>query len=164
MGIRRPAGGQRVRFGNGKDVADGADINFQDDAGDYPYLAVGAYRKGTTPVGSFAPNSLGLFDMSVNAWEWTLDGSDYSDESQANPCRVTGVHMLRGRRWGGVASEIRVFRRSAWPQMIGATILVSESQNPGEELFVQMFRLASSTENRNLGIEAFIIYEKHGLD
>jgi formylglycine-generating enzyme required for sulfatase activity len=108
--------GQSVRFGNGKNTADGSEINFQADAGEYDYLAVGEYRMGTTPVGSFPANGLGLFDMSGNAWEWTENASEYTADPQTNPCVADGVNVLRGGRWGGDASEIRVFSRSFWPR------------------------------------------------
>lgn len=108
--------GQRIRFGNGKDTACGSEINFQADVGDYTYLAAGEYRMGTSPVGSFPANSLGLYDMSGNAWEWTGDAQEYTDTPRSNPCIVDGVHILRGGRWGGDAGEVRVFSRSNWPR------------------------------------------------
>ncbi|UJB68015.1 SUMF1/EgtB/PvdO family nonheme iron enzyme [Acaryochloris sp. 'Moss Beach'] len=33
----------------------------------------GTFRKATTPVGQFAPNTLGLYDMHGQVWEWCQD-------------------------------------------------------------------------------------------
>jgi len=42
--------------------------------GRFPYLNTGARGwVGTAPVGSFAANGYGLFDMTGNTWEWTTD-------------------------------------------------------------------------------------------
>lgn len=109
-------GGRKVRFGNGSDIARSSEINFQGDAGEYEYLESGEYLKRTTPVGSYPPNGLGLYDMSGNAWEWAGDRfATYSSESQVNPYDSVGSgHALRGGRWGGDAFEARVFHRSSW--------------------------------------------------
>ncbi len=111
-------GGRKVRFGNGKDIAKSSEINFRGDEGEYKYLDRGEYFGGTKPVGSFPPNCLGIYDMSGNAWEWVSDKyAAYGGEAQENPYVTTGSkHILRGGRWGGDASEARVFHRSAWPR------------------------------------------------
>ena len=72
--------------------------NFADkSAGHRGGTIIDGYNDGwtaTSPTGSFAPNRLGLFDMSGNVWQWVKDGY----RGGAANARDWGV--LRGGSWG----------------------------------------------------------------
>ena len=72
--------------------------------GNYPYTTCGkgTYLQKTMPVGSYAPNAWGLYDMHGNVWEWCSDWlGDYSSSPQNNPKGPSSgsYRVLRGGGW-----------------------------------------------------------------
>ncbi len=98
-------GGRKVRYCNGKAEADQSAIHFG-----YTYTAA-----GTRPVASFAPNALGLYDMSGNVWEWTC--SEYKphyDSSEERCGRAGSPCTLRGGSWGSGPRGVRASNRNVF--------------------------------------------------
>jgi formylglycine-generating enzyme required for sulfatase activity len=64
----------------------------------------------TKPVGSYAPNAFGLYDMSGNVWEWTSDDHcAYPAAAIADPhvrCG-SGLKVIRGGSWRFGADSAR---------------------------------------------------------
>ncbi len=75
-------------------------------SGNYPYGSVpkGLDREQTTDVGSFPPNSFGLYDMHGNVWEWCSD--KWHDNYNGAP--------TDGSSWETGGSEYRVPRGGSW--------------------------------------------------
>jgi formylglycine-generating enzyme required for sulfatase activity len=66
------------------------------------------------PVGTKAPNELGIYDMNGNAWEWCSDWFGvYSPEAKTNPQGpdTGGARILRGGCWYSIAPMCRVSYR-----------------------------------------------------
>lgn len=89
-------GGQAVKYGTGGNEIDHRNANITGGAND-PWPE-------TAPVGSFAPNVLGLHDMSGNVWEWVSDiyaADAYGKHTRDNPRfdEPGPSRLVRGGAW-----------------------------------------------------------------
>ena len=89
--------------------------------GDFPWRPEPGY--GTTaPVGSFAPNGFGLFDMAGNVWEWTDDwygGSEAASRDPSQPQFAIPRKVVKGGSFLCADSYCLRYRPAARrPQMI----------------------------------------------
>jgi formylglycine-generating enzyme required for sulfatase activity len=74
----------------------------------------------TSPVGSFSPNPLGIYDICGNVWEWVADDYDYSaykKHALKNPLvKASGAdQVIRGCGWSEPAEDCRLSIRDKLP-------------------------------------------------
>ena len=72
----------------------------------------------TNPLGSFAPNGYGLYDMAGNVYEWCWDwaGTPYAGGSDPRGPDAGTYRIIRGGSWESVAYFARTaYRRSNFP-------------------------------------------------
>jgi formylglycine-generating enzyme required for sulfatase activity len=117
-----------ARAGSGTPYWWGATVNYKlanydtrrDAVRPGPELPPGCPREGTSPVGCFAPNPWGFFEVHGNVAEWTQDcwNRDYKGAPIDGSAALAGDcsrRVLRGGGWNYWPEDIRAAYREAAP-------------------------------------------------
>ena len=95
-------------------VGDTLDSDFANYNAKSPYAngIVGPYLKRTIDVGSYPPNTFGLYDMHGNVWEWCSDRYDKNYYKKTSPIDPSGPseggdRVIRGGAWNEKAHKCR---------------------------------------------------------
>ena len=109
--------GTTTTFGYGNALSgDQANFNGKEPFGGVP---AGPYKGKTVPVGSYAPNAWGLYDMHGNVAEWCSDWYDaayYGNSVKADPTGLKDgkLKVVRGGAWNANGSSLRCAKRAGY--------------------------------------------------
>jgi formylglycine-generating enzyme required for sulfatase activity len=102
-------------------TANVADLTAREQYPDWTLVKIRDGYVTTAPVGSFAPNAWGLYDMHGNVFEWCWDWYDeykYRMAEQTNPegASMGAYRVFRGGSWGSHARRLRAaYRGNSMP-------------------------------------------------
>lgn len=114
-GPSAPAG-QKFSFGNDGaricEYGNSADLSAREARGGWIESSCNDGFAETAPVGSLKPNSLNLYDMHGNVWEWVQDcwNGNYQNAPSDGSARTNGNCSLRVVRGGSWAAEVNALR------------------------------------------------------
>jgi|GEM_PF-1065867 len=119
--------GQRFPWGNTISQSQAnyyGDTAFTYDSGPNGYnatYATGSYPY-TSPIGSFAPNAYGLFDMAGNVLQWCWDwyGTPYAGGTDPRGAASGSVRVVRGGSWSGTPGDCRAANRDAYDMTVSS--------------------------------------------
>jgi len=112
LGARLPSAAEWERFAAGGEA--GAAYPWGDDEPSPARANYDEHYAGTTPVGKFPPNTLGLYDVAGNLAEWCLD---------APPAGPACERIAKGGAWSKGASLLHIgASRSKWARLGTTTI------------------------------------------
>lgn len=104
-------GGTQSAFGLGQSI-NGLSANVN---GNFPYLEdpKSIYKVSPTPVGSYAPNNWGFYDMHGNVLEWCRDGKrNYNRNKATDPIGPNeSFKVMRGGGWSNGVRNCRSAQR-----------------------------------------------------
>jgi len=135
------------RYPWGSENADGSQGNFADKSAavDWANADVDDGYATCSPVGSYRPNSYGLYDMAGNVWEWCTDwyDKDYYENSPAKNPQGASAGTFQVMR----SKSHRVLRGGSWHQPYYAlrVALRNGKHDPNEYSHQVGFRCASSS-------------------